>query len=80
MLHYICNGGCKSVVVQDYGCPIESCAKFEEPLLHCECENDHHYGKQNRADQGDEIISPTGDPPPFPQAEELTSDPDASPL
>ncbi len=80
MLHYICNGGYKSVVIQVSGCPIETCAKFEEPLLHCECVGDHHYGKQNRADEGDEIISPIWYPPPFPQADELMKDPEAAPL
>lgn len=71
MLHYICNGGCRTVSTKEEECPVDACPKFGEPLIQCTCTDDGHYGKLKRADQGDEIVSPIGDPPPFPQEREL---------
>lgn len=74
MLHYICNGGCKTLSMQEGECPVDTCPKFGEPLIQCTCIDGMHYGKLNRADEGDEIVSPIGDPPPYPQEKELTKE------
>lgn len=44
MTHHICTGGCKGVADQPGTCQAADCAKHDQPLQECNCEDDKHGG------------------------------------
>ena len=44
MTHHICTGGCKGVSDTEGTCQAADCAKHEQPLTECNCEDDKHNG------------------------------------
>jgi len=42
MTHYICTGGCKGLGEQPGVCGAEDCAKHNQPLKECNCEDGQH--------------------------------------
>ena len=42
--HYVCTGGCNGVAEMPGVCGAESCAKYNQPLMECKCENGNHEG------------------------------------
>jgi len=45
MTHYICTGGCNGVTEKEGAvCQATDCAKYQKPLVSCDCEDSQHGG------------------------------------
>ncbi|MDP3941643.1 MAG: hypothetical protein Q8Q49_05035 [bacterium] len=42
MKHYICTGECEGVSDKPGTCQAESCSKFHQPLIECNCTDGKH--------------------------------------
>jgi hypothetical protein len=42
MTHYVCTGECGGVTEHPQNCATESCSRFNEPLVACNCTDGKH--------------------------------------
>ena len=42
MTHYICTGGCNGLADKSGVCQAQDCAKYNQPLIECNCEDGKH--------------------------------------
>lgn len=57
MEHYICTGSCKGVSEITKSCGTEGCAKKNQPLLACNCEDMTHDGIGEREHTEEDAVT-----------------------